>query len=432
MKILFIIPGSGDSFYCGNCFRDNLQANALRKAGHEVIIMPLYLPFKYPSFQADTPLFFPATTFFAAERFFNKGGMPRWISRLLESKFMLRIASSFSGATSADGLEDITLSMIFGANAVFAEQVSPVLDWIEHHEKPDVIHLSTTLLIGVAKAIKQRINIPLVCSLQDEEIWIDSMMEGFLQAAWKGITDNIRYIDRFVASSEFYKKTITTRIPQIVDVDVVYPGMDVSKYASGQYPADPVVGFFYRMNRENGLDILAEAFVKLKKRDTVKNLKLKVAGGCTAKDRRFLKEVKKMLQPYMDDVDMCCTYDPEHHADFYKQVTIVSVPVTFDEGVGLYLCEAFAAGRPAVEPATGSFPEITGEAGIVYSPNNSDALADAIEKLLTDEMLFRHCSEKAVELSLTRYNDMVMAERLVRNYELLLCHNDSPLTSFRV
>ena len=42
MKILFIIPGSGDSFYCGNCFRDNLLANALRKAGHEVIIMPLY------------------------------------------------------------------------------------------------------------------------------------------------------------------------------------------------------------------------------------------------------------------------------------------------------------------------------------------------------------------------------------------------------
>lgn len=41
MKILFIVPGSGDSFYCGNCFRDNLQASALRKAGHEVIVMPL-------------------------------------------------------------------------------------------------------------------------------------------------------------------------------------------------------------------------------------------------------------------------------------------------------------------------------------------------------------------------------------------------------
>ena len=54
MKILFIVPGSGDSFYCGNCFRDNLQASALRKAGHEVIVMPLYQPLRHRSFQADT------------------------------------------------------------------------------------------------------------------------------------------------------------------------------------------------------------------------------------------------------------------------------------------------------------------------------------------------------------------------------------------
>jgi glycosyltransferase involved in cell wall biosynthesis len=422
MKILFIVPGSGDAFYCGNCFRDNLQANALRKAGHEVIVMPLYLPFKYPSFKADTPLFFPATTFFAAERYFKKGRVPRLLSRMLESKLMLRIASSFSGTTSADGLEDITLSMIFGANAAFAEQVKMMMDWIEHHEKPDVIHLSTTLLIGVAKAVRQRINIPVVCSVQDEEVWIDSMEPIFAQVAWQGIVENLKYIDQFVTASEFYKKTITARIPQITDVEVIYPGVDVAKYASDVYPTDPVIGFFYRMNRENGLDILAEAFVKLKKRNTVKNLKLKVAGGHTAKDKRFLRSVKKILRPYMDDVDWSDTYDPEHHADFYKQITCISVPITFDEGVGLYLCEAFAASRPAVEPASGSFPEIIGDAGMVYSPNNSDALADAIEKLLTDKTLFNHCCEKALEMSQTRYNYGMMSKRLIKTYQQLPVH----------
>jgi len=307
--------------------------------------------------------------------------------------------------------------MIHGTDPVFNEQVNPMVDWIDHHEKPDVIHLSTTLLIGVAKAIRQRINIPLVCSLQDEEVWIDSMDRRYLQEAWQGIIDNIGYIDKFITTSEFYKNAITARISQIKNVEVIYPGVDVSKYACDQYPVDPVIGFFYRMNRDNGLDILAEAFVKLKKRNTVKNLKLIVSGGFTAKDKRFLKNVKKILRPYMDDVNLCSAYDPERHADFYKQITIISVPLTFDESVGLYLCEAFAAGRPAVEPATGSFPEITGEAGVVYSPNNSDALADAIEKLLADEMLFRHCSEKALEMSKKRYNDVVMAERLVGSYE---------------
>ena len=417
MKILFIIPGSGDSFYCGNCFRDNLQATALRDAGHDVIIMPLYLPFKYPSFKADTPLFFPATTFYASRKFFKKGGMPHWLIRILESKLMLGIASSFSGTTSAAGLEDITLSMIHGNDAVFVEQVGTMLDWIEHNEKPDIIHLSSTLLIGVAKAVKQRINIPIVCSLQDEEIWIDSLKGDYLKEAWNGIINNITYIDRFVTASEFYRKSITARIPRITDVDVIYPGVDVSKYSCGQYPVEPVIGFFYRMNRENGLDILAEAFVTLKKRNTIKNLKLKIAGGYTAKDKRFLKEVRKVLRPYMKDVEIIDDYSPEHHADFYRQISVICVPLTFDEGVGLYLCEAFAAGRPAVEPATGSFPEITGEAGIVYTPASDDVLANAIEKLLTDETLFRHCCEKALELSRTRYDDKVMAEKLIMNYK---------------
>ena len=418
-KILFIIPGSGDSFYCGNCFRDNLQANALRKNGHDVIIMPLYLPFRYESFKADTPLFFPATTFYVAGKFFRKGGIPLWISRLLESKPMLNIASSFSGTTSAAGLEGITLSMIHGNDPVFTEQINTMIHWIEHHEKPDIIHLSTTLLIGIAKAVKQRMNISVVCSLQDEEVWIDSLEGTYLQEAWQGITDNIGYIDKFVTTSEFYKKTVLARIPQITDVEVIYPGMDVSKYASDQYPVDPVIGFFYRMNRENGLDILAEAFVKLKKRGTVKNLKLKLAGGYTTSDKRFLKGIRKLLRPYVDDVDWGHTYHPDCHPDFYRQISLICVPVTFDEGVGLYLCEAFAAGRPAVEPTTGSFPEIIGDAGITYSPNNSDALANAIEKLLTDKELYDRCCENALRMSQTRYIDDVMTERLVKVYEKL-------------
>ena len=417
MKILFIVPGSGDSFYCGNCFRDNLQANALRNAGHEVVIMPLYLPIEYPSFRADTPLFFPATTFYAGRKFFKRGNMPKWISRFLGSESMLRYASSLSGATSAAGLEGITLSMIIGLDGAFNQQVEPILEWIEKHEQPDVIHLSTSLLIGVARAIKCRTFIPIICSLQDEEVWIDSMRPKFVNKAWQGIIDNLHFVDKFVTTSEFYKNAITTRIPQIKFIDVVYPGVNIQKYYSKDYPDNPVIGFFNRMNRENGLDILAHAFVKLKKEDKIKNLKLKISGGYTSHDKRCLKEVKKILLPYMDDVDFCEAYDPEGHANFYRQISIICVPITFDEGVGLYLCEAFAAGRPAVEPATGSFSEIIGDAGIVYSPNSSDALAQAIDKMFTDKTLYERCCKKAIELSKNRYNDVVMAENLIKSYE---------------
>ncbi len=34
MKIMHIIPGSGGSFYCGNCLRDSKYVEALRKSDH--------------------------------------------------------------------------------------------------------------------------------------------------------------------------------------------------------------------------------------------------------------------------------------------------------------------------------------------------------------------------------------------------------------
>jgi glycosyltransferase involved in cell wall biosynthesis len=419
MKILFIIPGSGDSFYCGNCFRDSLQATALRGAGHDVTVMPLYLPLKHKSFQADTPLFFPATTYYAAQKFFKKVKMPAWLERITGSDTMLNLASSLSGTTSAGGMEDMTLSMITGGDAAFARHVNRLTEWIKDRGKPDVIHLSSPLLTGIAKAIREQTDIPIVCSLQDEELWIDGLNRSGAERAWRGIAENIRHIDRFITTSRFYRNIAGKHIPQIKDIDVIYPGVNREKYAARDVPDNPVIGFFYRMNRENGLDILAEAFVRLKRKNTVPNLKLKIGGGYNGRDRRFLKRVKKILSPYAGDVEISDAYSLDEHARFYRSVTVISVPITFNEGVGLYLCEAFAAGRPAVEPDTGSFREIVDEAGLTYSPNSSDALAEALENILTDKSLYKKCADKALELSRTRYDEKILAEQLAALYRQL-------------
>lgn len=420
MKILFIVPGSGDSFYCGNCFRDNLQVAALRKAGYEVIVMPLYLPLRHASFRADTPLFFPATTFYTAQKLFGKRKMPHWLSRFTGSEAMLHIASSLSGSTSGSGMEQMTLSMITAEDPTFLEMMNPLIDWMKEREKPDVIHLSSTLLLGVAKVIRQHMSIPIVCSVQDEEVWIDTLEGKQALLAWQGIAENSCYIDRFITTSHFYKEVLKARVAGIQTVEVIYPGVDRTRYASSVYPEQPVIGFFYRMNRKNGLDTLAKAFVLLKQRDTVKNLRLRIGGGYTSRDKKFLKEVKKILSPYAADVVMDTTYSPGEHASFYKEITVLSVPLTFAEGVGLYLCEAFAAGCPAVEPAIGSFREIVGNAGILYEPHSSVSLADALETILADSRLLAQYRENALHLSATRYSDRVLADKLSDIYKQLL------------
>ena len=426
MKILFIVPGAGDAFYCGNCFRDNLQANALRSAGHDVVIMPLYLPLKDPSFKADTPLFFPATSFFLSQKYYKKRSLPRWMGRILDSELVLKIAASLSGSTTSEGLENLTLSMIYGDDAAFRQQAQSIVNWIKDHERPDIIHLSSTLVIGIAKAIRQEIKIPVVCSLQDEEVWVDKLEKKYADAAWQGILESMQYINHFVTTSEFYKQMIISRFSQMkgsgidVDISVVYTGVDAAKYACEEYPSVPVIGFFYRMNEENGLGILVDAFVKLKHKGGFDNLRLRIGGGYTSSDRKFLKKIRKKLSPYKHTVDWCEAYNLNEHAKFYKETTAICVPLTFDESIGLYLCEAFAAGRPAIEPATGSFGEIVGDAGIVYKKNTSDSLAEAIEQLLTDENLNIKCRENALRLTADRYNKETMADELQKIYEQLI------------
>lgn len=421
MKILFIIPGSGESFYCGNCLRDNMQASALRKAGHEVVLMPLYLPFRHAVYKTDTPLFFPATTFYLAQKFFGKRKMPSWLRKISDSDRMLKMASSLSGTTSAEGMESMTMAMITGDDPAFREQVQQMIDWIKGSEKFDVIQLSSSLLLGIARAIQEQLDIPIVCSLQDEEVWIDSMKKKEALLAWQAIRENNRYISRFLTTSEFYRNVIVKRFPEIKDqTSVVYPGVNRTKYNTSSFPDVPVIGYFNRMNKAGGLDILAEAFIKLKKKNSIPKLRLSIGGGSTGIDKAFILKVKQMLAPWKDSVDFEEKYDPDNHAAFYSSITVLSVPITFDESTGLYICESFAAGRPVVEPSSGSFREIVGDAGVIYEPNNSDKLAEALEMILTDKQLFNNCRAGALSLSVSRYSDTAQAEKIIRIYNNII------------
>lgn len=70
MKIIQLIPGAGNTFYCENCLRDNGLAINLRNMGHEVIITPLYLPILTDDNKAETavPVFFGGINVFLQQK----------------------------------------------------------------------------------------------------------------------------------------------------------------------------------------------------------------------------------------------------------------------------------------------------------------------------------------------------------------------------
>jgi len=415
MKIVFITPGSGDTFYCSNCLRDTLYAQALRRAGHDVTILPLYLPVEGASVGAGKPLFFSAIAHYVSCMAAGQRPLPAWLKRLLSAKPMMSVAASLSGTTSPVGLEKMTLSMIYGSDKAFLSEAGLLVDWIEQHGKPDVIHIATSMLTGIARIIKQRMSMPIVCSLKDEEVWLDKMRPQFIDPAWKGVAANIPFVDRFVTVSDYYRRYIQARIPELTDVAVVYPGL-AQPERQVPPPAQPTIGYLNRLIYDNGADILCKAFVILKQRNAIPHLKLKLGGGYTRENSRFVREIKRILKPCRHDVELIEHYDAAQPERFMEGISVLSVPLRFDEGIGLYVCQAYAAGRPVVMPAAGSFPEVVGKGGLLYSPNDPLRLADALEKMLTDSTLYATCRESALAIAAQRFGDKETAQALERLY----------------
>ena len=83
MKIVHLIPGSGGTFYCQNCMRDNELIKALRQLENDVLMVPLYLPLSVEAsgVLGDTPVFYGAINIYLKEKIPFYRYAPMWIEK---------------------------------------------------------------------------------------------------------------------------------------------------------------------------------------------------------------------------------------------------------------------------------------------------------------------------------------------------------------
>ncbi len=81
-------------------------------------------------------------------------------------------------------------------------------------------------------------------------------------------------------------------------------------------------------------------------------------------------------------------------AALYAGALAVVVP-SWLEGFGLPVVEAMHLGIPAIVSSAGSLPEITGDAGLIFPPDDPGALAVAMQRLARDTALRASLAEKA-------------------------------------
>ena len=425
MNIVQITPGAG-AMYCGNCFRDNALVRALRRQGHSVLMVPLYLPLTLDEDDQSkgTPLFFSGINVYLEQKSKWFRSAPDWLHHWLAAPRLLKWASGRAAKTNAADLGDLTLSMIHGEEGNQARELEELIAFLKKLERPDVICLSNALLAGMARRLKSELGSRIACVLQGEDGFLDALPESHRGRAWQAVAERCRDIDLFISPSQYFAGVMRARLSLPAErTRVVYGGINLDGYADApaEPPKHPTLGFFARMSREKGLDILVEAFILLKERHRVQNLKLKVGGSCSPTDQPLVRRLCERLRAkvFLEDVEFLPNVDRAGKLEFMRSVSVLSVPALYGEAFGLYLIEAMASGVPVVQPRHAAFPEIieaTG-GGLICEPGNPAALADALEPLLADPERARGLGEAGRKSVRERFSEEQMARETVRVYE---------------
>ena len=391
MKFIQITAGTGN-YYCGACIRDNAMVRALRDLGHETVMVPLYLPFVTD--EADscggTPIFFGGINLYLQHKSALFRRTPRWIDRILDSRPLLRWAAGMSGMTEGGELGEMTLSMLRGEEGRQVKELRRLLEWLRRGPRPDVIGLSNALFLGMAPALKRELGVPLLCTLQGEDVFLDSLPEPYRGEAWAAVAERASDIDAFIPVSHYYGGVMHERAGIPADkIHVVYNGISLDGFDSGdRSETQRAVGYLARLCPDKGLDTLIEAFIHLKLNPDFSDVRLHVAGVMTASDEPFVKAMRARLAQsgHERDAEIVPNITRDRKIEFLNTLSVFSVPALYGESFGLYVVEAMAAGIPVVQPRHASFPELleVSGGGILYEGEGPAALAAALAGLLSD------------------------------------------------
>ena len=393
MNIIHIVPGSGGTFYCQNCLRDISLVRAQRRAGHDVMMVPLYLPMfvDHGGDIPESPLFFGGINAYMQQKFKFFRKTPRWLDRLFDARWLLRQAAKKEGATDPDGLGPMTLSMLEGPAGNQAKELDRFVAWMKTQERPDVIHISNALLLGFAPVFKAEFpDTKVVCMLQDEEGWLDGLDPPYNERCWKAIADMEPHLDAFIPVSAWYANEMRDRLGLSGDKFHTVPlGVELGDAREEGPPVDPpVLGYLSKMCELLGLGILVEVFIRLKHEPGLESLRLRATGGQNGDDRHYVKTLRRRLaKEGMDgDADFLEAFDLPARRAFIESLSVMCVPAEKGESAGMFILESLVSGVPVVQPEVGGFPEFVNATGggVLYDPASKDALFESLKSLLLD------------------------------------------------
>ncbi len=411
--------------YCGSCLRDNALAAEMIARGHDVVLVPIYTPTLTDEVNVSRDhVFFGGISVYLQQylSFFRKS--PRLLDRLWDSSLALKLASRRSIPTNPRLLGELTVSMLKGEEGNQRKELGKMLDWLKHEPPPDVVSLPYTLLIGLAKPIREALQRPVVCTLQGEDLFLEGLHEPYRSHSLDLIRKSIKHVDAFIAVSHYYARFMP-RYLQIPEekIRVVPLGINLQGYEkrNARSASEPfTIGYFARVAPEKGLHVLAETYRRLREREGFPAARLEVAGYLGAENNDYLEGIKRQMKEWglIDEFHYRGILDRQEKIEFLRKLDVLSVPATYDEPKGIFLLEAMACGVPVVQPRRGAFTEIIEKTrgGLLVEPDDEEALAEGIMSLCRNPSLADELGDNGFRGVREHYSVALMAESALEVY----------------
>jgi glycosyltransferase involved in cell wall biosynthesis len=169
------------------------------------------------------------------------------------------------------------------------------------------------------------------------------------------------------------------------------------------------------VERRKNLHRLVDAFGRL--RAIHPDLLLVLAGAAGDDSGEVAASIFRLPRAAADDVIRLGRVDDPTKSWLLHHAEVLAYP-SLDEGFGFPLLEAMAAGVPVVASTAGSIPEIAGDGAVLVDPLDVDALAAALDRVLTDRQL-RATLRAAGQVRVARFTWRNRARRMADLYASL-------------
>lgn len=391
LRVAYVAAGSGTA-YCGACFHSAELVRALRQKGVDAVLVPVYLPVEIDTQPLpQSRIFFGGISVFLEQYIPLFRWTPGWLDRLWNSRWMLSLVGRLAQSTSPEKLGPLTLSMLAGEEGYQRKELEGLVWFLRKELRPDVVHLSTALLVGMARVIREELRIPVVANLAGEDSFLEGLPDRYRLEAQKLAATRLAELDALVALSYYYafRASDYFRLPG-EKVWIIPPGVAVPEGQRGgnghgrekaQRP-EISLGYLGRICADKGFPLLVAAACQWARSRWEPPINWLVAGRIEPSFRKEFSQLLEQARRVGAWVEYLGPVDREGKERFFAAIQGLILPSTIPEPKAVTAIEAVARGIPVIAPAHGAFVEIVKQSGCgeLYWPNEPDQLCKTLRQ----------------------------------------------------